>query len=359
MHYLHLITAFAGEVWAMDPVKLAAISDFLVFKAQGGQLSEQEIVARLDGRRAAGVARREGDVAVMPLVGLISQRANMVGNASTGDGGVSADEFVARLEQNVQDETVKAIVLDTHSPGGNVNGIEVMANAVRAARGTKPIIAQVNSLAASAAYWAISGADEIVLTPGAEAGSIGVYTVHEDISEKLAKEGVKPTLIKGGDNKGELIGFQPLSEEAATATRRRVNAHYRAFVDAVAAGRGVTAGEVEDRMGQGRVFGAADLIERKMADRIGTLQDTLARLGAAPQPRAQQRARASFAAGENPSLSVVEEVLRDAGFPKTLAVDFVSHGKGAFRRSESGVETQTDALAEIRRAAAGLSQLRR
>ena len=359
MRYLHILSAFAGEAWALQPEKLAAIVDFLAMKATGAELSAEEIDARIDGRRLGAVARREGDVAVMPLVGLISQRASMVGGGSIADTGVSADDFAERFRANVADETVKAIVLDVHSPGGTVNGLEALAAEIREARGAKPIIAQVNTLAASGAYWLAAQADEIVLTPGAEAGSIGVYTVHEDLSEKLAKEGVKPTLIKAGVNKAEFSNFFPLSEEAREATQRRVSVHYRAFVAAVAAGRDVTADEVEDRMGQGRMFGVKDLLDRKMADKVGTLRETLARLGAGAPVRAQQRAREAFAAGENPALSVVEEVLRAAGFPKSLAGDFVSHGKAAFRRGEPGAETDAeDALAALRSAAAGLRQLR-
>lgn len=357
MHYLHLITAFAGEVWTVDPVKLSAIVDFLVFKAQGGQLTEAEIEARVDGRRAAAVARKEGDVAVMPLVGLLSPRADLVAGSSTS-GGVTADSFGARFDANVEDPSIKAIVLDVHSPGGNAYGIEALAAKIRAARGTKPIIAQVNSQASSGAYWAISGADEIVLTPGAEAGSIGAYTVHEDISQKLAKDGVATTLIKAGENKAELTNLAPLSEAAREATQKRVNEIYRAFVRDVAAGRGVTAGEVEDRMGQGRMFGPKELIERGMADRVATLEETLARLGAGGGARAQQRSRDAFAAGQNPPLQVVEEVLRDAGFPKALAVDFVSRGKGSLLRSESGAETTADAISAVRAAATALRGLR-
>ena len=358
LRYLHILSAFAGEVWAMDPVKLQAIVDFLLFKAHGGELSQAEIEARIDGRSAAAVARREGDVAIMPMVGLISQRASMVEQSSTGPNGVSADEFGARFRANVEDPTVKAIVFDIHSPGGPVSGVEALANEIRMARGSKPIIAQVNSLAASAAYWLASQADEVVMTPGAEAGSIGVYTVHEDISEKLSKDGIKATLIRGGQNKAELANFAPLTADAREAVQARVAEHYRSFVNSVAAGRGVSAGNVEDRMGQGRVFGTKELLERGMGDRVATLRETLARFGAGGETRAQQRSREAFAAGETPALSTLEECLRDAGFPKTLAVDFVSHGKAAFRRSESGDETTAGAVEVLRNATAGLRALR-
>lgn len=50
--------------------------------------------------------------------------------------------------------------------------------------------------------------------------------------------------------------------------------------------------------------------------------------------------RAVFEAGETPKLKLIEEYLRDGGFPDALAVAFVSLGKAAFRQRDSGDETK-------------------
>ncbi|AZB60804.1 S49 family peptidase, partial [Cereibacter sphaeroides] len=71
-------------------------------------------------------------------------------------------------------EDAAAIVLEIDSPGGLVCGIEAAAEAIAAAAAVKPVHALVSPLAASAAYWLASQAAEIVMTPGAVAGSIGV-----------------------------------------------------------------------------------------------------------------------------------------------------------------------------------------
>lgn len=333
MRYAHIIAAFSGQIWAMQREKLEAIAEFLAVKAAGGDRTDAEIQAAMDGRRPAKV-HQAGSVAVVPVVGSIIQRADALENAS---GGVSADALRATVAQLAADETVAAIVLDIESGGGSTAGIAALADAIWAARGVKPVVAQVNSLAASAAYWIASQADEIVVTPGGEAGSIGVLAVHQDISQKLANEGVKPTVIQAGANKTETANLAPLTEEARAAIQARIDAAYADFVGAVARGRGVDVATVEANFGQGRVFADRELIARGMADRIGTLEDTLARLGAAgPKQGAAQRARAAFAAGGTPTLSTVEAVLRDAGFPKPLATDFVSRGKGAFRQGDPG-----------------------
>lgn len=338
MRYEHVISAFAAEPWAMQREKLEALTRFMAFKARGGRMSPDEVQASIEGRRDGVGARAAGDIIILPIYGVMSQRASMMQDIS---GGASTEQIGAAFRAAVADDSIRAIVLDIDSPGGSTFGVEDLANEIRAARGVKPIIAQVNSLAASAAYWIAAQADEIAVTPGGVAGSIGVYAVHEDISEMLANEGIKPTLVRGklGPNKAELNGLGPLEDDALAALQERVNQEEAKFVAAVAAGRGVSAKDVVDRFGGGRVFNAEELVTRGMVDRVAPLRDTLARLGSTP-PRAGAagQSRQTFARGETPTLAQIEDVLRDAGFPNALATAFVSRGKGALR-SESGPET--------------------
>lgn len=67
--------------------------------------------------------------------------------------------------------------------------------------------------------------------------------------------------------------------------------------------------------------------------------------------------RLSFAKGETPALHVIEDVLRDAGFSRSLAASFVSLGKAALSQSDSGGQSESD-LNEAKRVAAFLEKLR-
>ena len=127
---------------------------------------------------------------------------------------------------------------------------------IAAARKVKPVVASVNSLAASAGYWLAAQAGEVYVTPGGEAGSIGVWMAHEDWSAAMAEQGVKVTLISSGKHKVEGNPYEPLSEEARTFLQGRTDEYYAAFTKAVAKGRGVPIDAVRSGMGQGRVLGA-------------------------------------------------------------------------------------------------------
>ncbi|GJD64412.1 S49 family peptidase [Methylobacterium frigidaeris] len=285
----HILAAAASQPWALMPEKLAEIQAFLALRADGARFSREEIQARIGPGRTGEPAASSGVVAVIPIVGIISQRMNMLADIS-GPGGTSTDRVGAAFRRAMADPNVKAIVFDVDSPGGGCFGTQELADEIFAARGRKPIVAQVNSLAASAAYWIISSASEIVATPGGEVGSIGVYGSHSDMSAMMEKAGIRKTLVSAGEFKVEGNPLEPLGEEARAYMQKRVNEVYGDFVRAVARGRGVTPARVRAEYGKGRTMGAREAARLGMVDRVATMQETLRRFGggggpvAAPAP---------------------------------------------------------------------------
>ncbi|MSP50322.1 MAG: S49 family peptidase, partial [Alphaproteobacteria bacterium] len=237
MQYRNIVQAFATTPFACMPEKLQEIAQLLELKATGAVLPQAEVAARIGGRREVGAAPvalhqaaggssgtgRGATIAVIPIYGVIAQRMGMMSEIS---GGTSTQRVSADLRQAVADPRVSRIVLDIDSPGGGVYGISELADEIRKSRGPKPIIAQANSLMASAAYWIGSACDELVCTPSGEVGSIGVYGVHEDWSTAYADAGIKFTLVKAGKFKAEGVDFEPLSKEAAGDMQRRVDEYY-------------------------------------------------------------------------------------------------------------------------------------
>lgn len=297
MKFEHLLSAFVAEPWAIQREKLGMLADVIVARADGDKLVPAEMAAAISDARAAEIADIDGKVAVIPVYGVLSQKMDLMSALS---GGTSYAGIKKALHSALSNEDVKAVVLDIDSPGGTVPGTEELAAEIRAIRGgEKPIIAQVNSLAASAAYWIASAADEIVVTPSGRAGSIGVYTAHDDVSAALEKRGIKRTFIYAGKHKVEGNETEPLGKDALAHIQESVNRSYNRFVSAVAEGRGTTAGKVEDGYGQGRVFYAESLMDRGMVDRVATLEETLERFGADTQPAYVRRVKAANQARAN------------------------------------------------------------
>ena len=211
--------------------------------------------------------------------------------------GTSTEGTLMRMRRALADPDVGALVFDFDTPGGAVSGVPELAQAMYDARGEKPIVAVVNTLAASAGYWLATQADEIVVSPSGEVGSIGVFAAHQDMSAFLEAEGRKVTLISAGKYKVEGNPFEPLSEEAQAFIQSRVDEYHGEFIDAVARGRGRPASEVRAGFGEGRTIGATTAVAMGMADRVDTIDNVIAQLhadlvrsdGPPAAPRAAER----------------------------------------------------------------------
>lgn len=293
--------ALATHLWALQPEYLDAMMDVLALRAQGIKLSDEEIQTRIAAAdhgslgASAGAARTTGGatVAVIPIYGMIAQRAGMVNQAS-GPRGTSIEQIRQQFDAAMANPEVGGLLLDVDSPGGTVTGVPELARHIFNARGQKPITAIANGMMASAAYYLGSAADEVVVTPSGEAGSIGVYTVHEDLSGMLAARGVTATVIKAGKFKAEGHPAQPLTDEAREAMQVRVDEAYDLFVEAVGRHRSATPSAVRNGFGEGRVLSAKAAVAAGLADRVATWEDTVRRSVSAAQkaaPRATSGGR--------------------------------------------------------------------
>jgi len=255
------VAAFlSGQTWAIRPEQLTALC------LQDSFISQA---------RTPRLPAIKGKIAVMPLVGILSHRS-MGGIMGRLFGGTSMQQWGQAFDQMMADPSIGAIVIDGETPGGTVAGTPELAAKVFAARGKgKPIIGIANTTVGSAGYHILSQADQVVVSPSGEVGSIGVYAVHFDESAALEAAGIKPTFIQAGEYKTEQSSIGPLSPEAREFKQAQINREYADFVGAVARARGKTPAVVRDTFGKGRMIGAEAAVSLGMADRIATLDEVL------------------------------------------------------------------------------------
>lgn len=302
MNYARVVTEFRTRVWAVQEQTFSSMAQLVERWSRGEKFSEEEVAARIreanygldrgegsrepamlaisggSPRSGSASGSRSGIVALIPVLGVIAHRANMFSDIS-GGGGTSVEILTSQFRQAISNPSVKAIVLDIDSPGGCVDGVFELAQEIYEARGQKKIISVSNTFCASAAYAIGAAASELVIAPSGEAGSIGVFASHEDHSKELEKLGVKISVISAGKYKTEGSPTQPLSEEARADLQSKVNDFYQMFVRAVAQYRNDSQSNVRDGYGQGRVVTAAKAVRGNLADRVGTLDEVLLRLG--------------------------------------------------------------------------------
>lgn len=280
--YARVVEYVAARLWAINPVYLPIIRGVIGQRAAGFEFTAAEKAAALAQSPMAAhpgepVASNGGVVAVIPLTGIIAHRAEAFADLS-GPQGTSIEWFMQKYRQAIQSPSVKAILVDINSPGGTVDGVPEAADEILSLRGQKPVVAVANTFAASAAYWLGSAFDELVASPSADVGSIGVYSIHQDVSKMLENQGVSTTLISAGKYKIEGNPFGPLSEETLAHMQNRIDAIHAEFVAAVAAQRGVSSDLVANDFGQGRTLPAKAALAAGMIDRIETAGQALARL---------------------------------------------------------------------------------
>lgn len=327
--YTNVVRTISETPWAVLPGMLLIVRH-VVAEHQARQLpDEDELAARFEAERAqAAEARARADglsgagIAVLPLYGVMTPRADLMTEMS---GGTSMEAFRGWVRTAAADKSIGAIVLDVDSPGGMVGGVPEAAAELRAAREKKPVLAVVNTLAASAAYWLAAQARELAVAPSAELGSIGVFTAHQDLSGMAEDKGVKMTLISAGKYKTEGNPFEPLSPEAEAAIQAKVDAYYEMFAAEVALGRGTTTERVKGpAYGEGRLMLAGPAVKSKAADYVATLEETVVRAAGRIRSGGSRAQSFAFAGGDR----LLEAVARGFDLPTSVLHAFSTPSAG-------------------------------
>jgi signal peptide peptidase SppA len=260
-----------GRNWAMQEPKLRAMCEYL----SGHLLAAAPLEARVEKP-----VRTSGNVSLVALKGIITPAPSLLAMLFGGGGGLS--QFMSDMRAAIGDPDTRAVVIDIDSPGGMVDLVPEVASELRAMRetGGKPIVAVANTTAASAAYWIGAQANELLVTPSGEVGSVGVYSVHRDMSEAFTAKGIRHTLVSAGARKVEGNPFEPLNDEARADMQQAVDDHYEMFVRDVAAGRNTEMPDLSDgeAFGAGRAFSAKRAVKLGLVDGVATLGETVARL---------------------------------------------------------------------------------
>lgn len=286
--YKKIAARFFNQPWAITYEKLQELVGFMEIKMNGGTISDETIQAAISGNQRLE-ERKAGAVAILPISGILAPHMDLIMQIS---GGTSLDVLTKRFRALVDDSSVGAIILNIDSPGGSVEGLAEFADEVFNARSKKKIVAISNTMAASAAYWIGTAADEFVALRSSWIGSIGVFTVHHEFSKQLEDLGIGSTIISAGKFKTEGNELEPLTESAQAHMQEWIDHFYDMFVEAVARNRGVSVEDVANGFGEGRALPAELSLKENMIDGIETLDELIARLSMPDQQAARARAAA-------------------------------------------------------------------
>jgi protease-4 len=219
--------------------------------------------------------------------------ASIAGNDTTSRGDVFGDKVaiipidgeilgsrdaIDALHRYARNSSVKAIIMRINSPGGAIAPSQEIYEEIRnvRARSGKPVIASLDSVAASGGYYIASACDRIVANPGSITGSIGVILQWMETKDLLAWAKLKPETITSGPMKAAGSPYQDLTDAQRAYFQDIVTQLHSQFVRAVAAGRKGKLTEAEvGKIADGRVFTGEQALGLKLVDELGNLDDAI------------------------------------------------------------------------------------
>lgn len=179
------------------------------------------------------------------------------------------------LDDALNDDNVKGVVLRLDSPGGSALASEVMWQAIRAFGEEKPIVCSVGNMAASGGYYIASACDEILIEPRSIVGSIGVVAGKLNLKGLYDLVGVSVHTRSRGPNAALLSSVDNFTDEEKQKLTASMELVYQQFRDRVATGRGTRLKDL-DAVDEGMLFTGEQAVKSGMADALGSVEDAIA-----------------------------------------------------------------------------------
>jgi signal peptide peptidase SppA len=206
-------------------------------------------------------------VAMVQMVGPMMKGQSSMGGAST----IATRRAIRTVAANPE---ISGIVLAIDSPGGTVAGTQDLATDVRSASRKKPIVAHIDDLGASAAYWVASQADEVwANAPTALVGSVGTMVSVTDTVGRAERLGIRERVFSTGPLKS-VGGDEPITDEQAAYLQSMVDGLQEEFDAAVKRGRRLSASQMAE-VRTGAVFPAGKAQSLGLINGVRSLGATL------------------------------------------------------------------------------------
>ena len=186
---------------------------------------------------------------------------------------LSPQPVVSELKKFGDDSSIKAIILHVNSPGGGVAASEEIYREVKRLRSEKKkkVVASIETVGASGAYYVSSACDKIYADEGSIVGSIGVIAQWVNYGDLLKWAKLKDVVIKTGEFKDTGNPARDLTPAEQAYMQSLIDNMFGQFIKAVADGRGMKYDDVKS-IANGKVWTGQEASSMKLVDGIGDFQ---------------------------------------------------------------------------------------
>jgi protease-4 len=180
------------------------------------------------------------------------------------------NEVVDQLRKFADDDSIKAIVIHVNSPGGGVAASEEIYREVKRVRDEKHkrIVASIETVGASGAYYVSSATNKIYADSGSVVGSIGVIAEWVNYGDLMRWAKLKPEILKVGQFKDTGDPTRELTPAERQYMQGLIDNMYGQFVQAVADGRHAKVADIKS-IADGRVWTGEQALSMHLIDQIG------------------------------------------------------------------------------------------
>jgi protease-4 len=196
---------------------------------------------------------------------------------------------VGQLKKFGEDDSIKAIIIHVNSPGGGVAASEEIYREVKRLRDEKKkrIVAAIETVGASGAYYVSSASNKIFADKGSIVGSIGVIAQYVNYGELLRWAKLKDITLKAGEFKDTGSPTREMTPAEQAYLQSLIDNMHTQFIQAVADGRHAKPQDIR-AIANGKVWTGEQALEMKMIDQVGDFQtaveDTAKSVGIRGEP---------------------------------------------------------------------------
>lgn len=182
---------------------------------------------------------------------------------------VDPSQVVDDIRRFADDDSIKAIIIHVNSPGG-VAASEEIYREVKRVRDEKHkrIVASIETVGASGAYYVSSATNKIYADNGSVVGSIGVIAEWVNYGDLMRWAKLKPEVLKVGQFKDTGDPTRELTPAERQYMQGLIDNMYGQFVQAVADGRHAKASDIKS-IADGRVWTGEQAMGLHLIDQIG------------------------------------------------------------------------------------------
>jgi protease IV len=201
----------------------------------------------------------------------------------------SPKQIVPQLKKFADDDSVKAIIIHVNSPGGGVAASEEIYREVKRIRDEKKkrIVASIETVGASGAYYVASATNKIYADKGSVVGSIGVIAEWVNYGELLRWAKLNAITMKAGEFKDTGSPTREMTPAEREYMQGLIDNMHTQFIQAVAEGRHAKEADIR-AIANGKVWTGEQALSMKMVDQLtdfeGAVKDTARAVNISGEP---------------------------------------------------------------------------